>query len=119
MFFRQHGAAYPIYEVFEQRVMNQFPETKVKVQKTQISFYHSRLYACVSFQRVKKSAQLPAEYFLLTLGMPYPLESDRVAVKTEPYPGRWTTHFVISAESDLDQELFTWLQQAYIFAENK
>ena len=49
----------------------------------------------------------------------YPLESDRVAAKTEPYPGRWTTHFVISSPSDLDEELFDWIEQAYQFAQAK
>ena len=42
-------------------------------------------------------------------GLPAPLESARVAAKTEPYPGRWTTHFVISSPSDLDEEMFGWV----------
>ena len=56
---------------------------------------------------------------MLTLGLPAPLESDRVAAKTELYPGRWTTHFVISSPSDLDGELFDWIEQAYQFAQAK
>ena len=62
---------------------------------------------------------LPENYFVLTLGLSAPLESDRVAAKTEPYPGRWTTHFVISSPSDLDEELFDWIEQAYQFAQAK
>ena len=56
---------------------------------------------------------------MLTLGLSAPLESDRVAAKTEPYPGRWTTHFVISSLSALDEELFDWIEQAYQFAQEK
>lgn len=56
---------------------------------------------------------------MLTLGLPAALESDRVAAKNEPYPGRWTTHFVISNPSDLDKELFDWIEQAYQFAQAK
>ena len=56
---------------------------------------------------------------MLTLGLLAPPESDRVAAKTEPYPGRWTTHFVISDPSDLDKELFDWIEQAYQFAQAK
>ena len=89
------------------------------MQKSQISYYHRYLYACVSFLRLKKKAELPEEFFVLTLGLPAPLESDRVAAKTEPYPGRWTTHFVISSPSDLDEELFDWIAQAYQFAQAK
>lgn len=77
------------------------------------------MYACVSFLRVKKKAEMPAVYFVLSLSLPFPLESDRVAVKTEPYPGRWTTHIIISRPVDLNEELFGWIRQAYEFAENK
>ena len=90
-----------------------------KVQKSQISYYNRRLYACVSFLKVKKKAELPEDYFVLTPGLSAPLGSDRVAAKTEPYPGRWTTHFVISSPSDLDEELFDWIEQAYQFAQAK
>ena len=89
------------------------------MQKSQISYYNRRLYACVSFLKVKKKAELPEDYFVLPPGLSAPLESDRVAAKTEPYPGRWTTHFVISSPSDLDEELFDWIEQAYQFAQAK
>ena len=69
--------------------------------------------------KVKKKAELPEAYFVLTLGLPAPLDSPRVAAKTEPYPGRWTTHLVISSPSDLDEELFDWIGQAYSFAQSK
>jgi len=29
---------------------------------------------------------------------------------SEPYPGRLTTHIVISEMSDLDEELFAWVE---------
>ena len=119
LFFNQHLAVYPLYEEFQKKLILHYPETKIKVQKSQISFYNRHLYACVSFLRVKKKAELPDNYFVLTLGLPAPLEYDRVAVKTEPYPGRWTTHFVISKPSDLDEELFGWVGQAYQFAQTK
>lgn len=89
------------------------------MQKSQISYYNRHLYACVSFLKLKKKAELPEDYFVLTPGLSAPLESDRVTAKTEPYPGRWTTHFVISSPSDLDEELFDWIEQAYQFAQAK
>ena len=77
------------------------------------------MFACLSFLRVKKKAELPKPYLVVTLGLPYPLESVRVAVKTEPYPGRWTTHIVIGTLEEIDEELFGWVQQAYEFAQCK
>ena len=104
---------------FRKKLLSRFPESRIKVQKSQISYYNRHLYACVSFLKVKKKSELPEDYFVLTLGLPALLESDRVAVKTDPYPGRWTTHFVISSPSDLDEELFDWIGQAYQFAQSK
>ena len=118
-FFDRHQAVYPLYACFQEKLLARFPESRIKVQKTQISYYNRHLYACVSFLKVKKKAELPEDYFVLTLGLSAPLESDRVAVKTEPYPGRWTTHFVISSPADLDEELFDWIEQAYNFAQAK
>ena len=118
-FFDRHQAVYPLYACFQEKLLARFPESRIKVQKTQISYYNRHLYACVSFLKVKKKAELPEDYFVLTLGLSAPLESDRVAVKTEPYPGRRTTHFVISSPADLDEELFDWIEQAYNFAQAK
>ena len=118
-FFDRHQAVYPLYACSQEKLRARFPESRIKVQKSQISYYNRHLYACVSFLKVKKKAELPEDYFVLTLGLSAPLESDRVAAKTEPYPGRWTTHFVISGPSDLDEELFDWIEQAYQFAQAK
>ena len=108
-----------MYEKLEEELLYRFPETRTRVQKTQITFSNRHVYACVSFMRVKKKAELPNPYLVLTLGFPYPLESSRIAVRTEPYPGRWTTHFLINSLLELDEELFGWGQEAYIFAETK
>ncbi len=117
LFFSQHAAVYPLYELFLQRLLDAFPDTRVKVQKTQISYYNRHLFACVSFQRVMRKTELPDAYFVLTVCLPAPLGSPRVAAKTEPYPDRWTTHLVISGPTDLDDELFSWIAQACDFAQ--
>lgn len=118
-FFDRHQAVYPLYECFQKKLLARLPESRIKVQKSQISYYNRHLYACISFLKVKKKSVLPEDYFVLTLGLPAPLESNRVAAKTEPYPGRWTTHFVISSPSDLNEELFDWIENAYRFAQSK
>ena len=119
LFFEKQPSALSIYECFVKRLYEQFPDTKRRVQKTQITFSNRYVFACISFLRVKRKADLPDPYLVVTLGMPFPLESDRVAVKSEPYPGRWTTHIVIGNMSEVDDELFEWVKQAYVFSENK
>ena len=39
--------------------------------------------------------------------------------QAEPYPCRRTTRFVIGGPSDLDEEMFGWVAQAYWFAQGK
>ena len=87
----------------------------VVVHKTQISLKNRRVFACVSVFRVLPKRLLPARYIVLTLGLPDPLDSPRIAVKTEAQPGRWTHHIVLGGASELDAELLEWIRQAYAF----
>ena len=96
---------------FSEELLRQFPATSTRVQKTQITFSDRHVYACVSFARVKKKAELPDPYLVVTLGLPYPLNSDRVAVKT--------THIVVSRPEELDGPFWGWVSEAHNFAENK
>ena len=118
-FFDKQPAAWPLYEAFETMLYEQFPDAHKRVQKTQITFYNRHVFACASFTRVKRKAELPDPYLVITLGLPYPLESARVAVKCEPYPGRWTTHIVIGDVDEIDGELIEWVRQAFGFAAGK
>ena len=119
IFFNEHPAAVPLYEAFAGELLRRFPDTSMRIQKSQITFSNRHVYAYVSFARVKKKAELPVPWLVVTLGLPYPLNSDRVAVKTEPYPGRWTTHIVVGAPADLDDQFWAWANEAYDFARNK
>lgn len=116
LFFVGHQEVYPLYRALEDELFRRYPQVSVKVQKTQLSFLNRHMFACVSFLRPRKKAELPEHYFVLTLGLSYPLASERVAAKIEPYPGRWTTHIVLSAPEELDGELYEWVDQAYQFA---
>jgi hypothetical protein len=119
MFFDEHQDALDLYQDFEELLYGMFPYVNRRVQKTQITFVNRHVFACVSFARVKRKAELPEGYMVITLGLPAPLESDRVAVKMEPYPGRWTHHIVISRPEELDEELVSWIGEAYAFADAK
>lgn len=119
LFFDGNRSALPLFTALEAKLFERFPEAEKRVQKTQITYYHRHVFACVSFARVKRKADLQETWLTLTLGLPYPLESERVAVKTEVYPGRWTTHIVLGSEAELDGELLDWLEQAYAFSERK
>lgn len=101
-----------------ERMSDAFPEASVKVQKTQISFYGRHLFAAASLP-LRRRKDWPKECLLVTFGLGYRKDSERIAVATEPYPGRWTHHVVISEEGSLDAELMSWLREAWDFAESK
>ena len=119
MFFDQHLDVLPLYQAFEELLYDSFPVVNKRVQKTQITFSNRHIFACVSFARVKRKVELPMRYIVITLGLPAPLDSKRIAVKTEPYPGRWTHHIVVSTPEELDEELLSWIKTAYTFADAK
>ena len=119
MFFDQHLDVLPLYQAFEEILFDSFSVVNKRVQKTQITFSNRHIFACVSFARVKRKVELPMRYIVITLGLPAPLDSERIAVKTEPYPGRWTHHIVVSTPEELDEELFSWIKNAYTFADAK
>lgn len=87
-FFDKRPEMYDLYESLESAITESYPSVNIKVQKTQITFSNRRVFACVSFMRPLKKSELPSSYFVITLGLPYPLDSGRAAVKTEPFPGR-------------------------------
>ena len=119
MFYDRHMDVLPLYQAFEEILFDSFPVVNKRVQKTQITFSNRHVFACVSFARVKRKAELPMSYLVITLALPVPLDSERIAVKTEPYPGRWTHHIVISTPEELDEELLSWIKTAYTFADAK
>ena len=119
LFFDTVPGAYAIYHAFKDAVLKAYPDAKLRVQKTQITFYNPRVFACASLLRAKRKAELPNPWLTVTLGLPYRLDSPRAAICTEPYPGRWTTHIVVGSLAEIDEELLRWVDEAYAFAARK
>lgn len=107
-----------LYQALFQLLDARFPDASVRVQKSQISFYGHHLFAAASIP-LRRKKDWPRECLLVTFGLGYEKLSPRIAVATEPYPGRWTHHVTVSQEADLDEELLSWLQEAWDFAESK
>lgn len=114
-FFEGKDRERMLYEALFQSMEKAFPEAAVKVQKSQISFYHKHLFAASSLP-LRRKKDWPEHCILVTIGLARPLESPRAAVKVEPYPGRWTNHVLLSREEEVDGELMAWLREAYDFA---
>ena len=107
-----------LYEKLFHRLEVLCPECRVKVQKTQISFYCEHLFAAVSLP-LRRRRGWPEHCLVVTVGLGYPLDSPRVAEQVEPYPNRWTNHILVAREDEIDGELLAWLEQARLFAREK
>ena len=114
-FFDGRRGDVPAHQGPPLRMEAAFPDASVKVQKSQISFYHRHLFAAASLP-LRRRKGWPKQALLVTLGLPYRLDSPRVAVAVEPYPGRWTHHVLVSEPGQIDGELLGWLREAYDFA---
>lgn len=119
LFFDKVPDALPLYAELERRILAEYPDTRVKVQKTQISFYNRHLFACVSFAKVRKKADRPDSYIVVTFGLEHRVDSPRIDIATEPYPNRWTHHVLISDLSEIDDELMGWIREAAEFSDRK
>ena len=115
MLFNKNPNALSLYEAIEAVICAEFEDVRIKVQKTQISFYNKHLFACVSLP-VRKIKNWPDACLIFTLGLNRKLEHQRIAHAIEPYPGRWTHHIPIQCEEEIDDELMDWIKEAYGFA---
>ena len=114
-YFRGHSAELALYNALFDRLASLFPEGSVKVQKSQISFYNRHLFAAASLP-LRRKKSWPARCLMVTFGWGTKCPSRRIAVATEPYPGRWTHHVLLERSADVDEELLSWLQAAYDFS---
>lgn len=119
LFFSEKLQSIPLYLAFDAWISALFPGADKRVQKTQITYYNQHVFACVSLLRVKRKAEMPDPYIVVTLGLPHPLKSPRAAAQCEPYPNRWTIHILIGSIREIDDELFSWVQEAYDFSNRK
>jgi len=118
MFFDRLPGTFPLYEAVRGWICSEFDDVKVRVQKSQISFNNRHLFTCVSLP-VRKKKGWPEVCIILTLGLGHKIEDPRVAVATEPYPGRWTHHVLIQSPDEIDGQIKEWLREAYHFSMNK
>lgn len=119
LYFNDHMDALPLYERLEGLILEQIPDVKIKVSKTQISFSNKRGFAFVSFNPCRRAKERPEVWMTVTFGLSYRKDSPRIDVATEPYPNRWTHHVMVSSEEDINAELMGWIREAAEFSASK
>lgn len=117
-YFEGYPEERTLYEALFAGLSAVVPQASVKVQKSQISFYGRHLFAAASLPARRKK-DWPRHCLLVTFGLAHRVDHQRIAVAVEPYPNRWTHHVVVSSMEEMDQQLLTWIKEAYDFAEHK
>ena len=118
-FFNDHMDALPLYERLEELILEQIPDAKIKVFKTQISFSNEWGFTFVSFNPCRRTKERPEVWMTVTFGLSYRKDSPRIDAATEPYPNRWTHHIMVGSEEEIDIELMGWIREAAEFSASK
>lgn len=118
-FFNEHPVALGIYTALTERMERELGAYSVKTQKTQIRFSNRCGFAFVSFLPVRRAKDRPRDFITVTFGLGRRADSPRIDVASEPYPGRWTHHMLLSSPEEADEELMAFLREAYVFAAGK
>lgn len=112
LFFDRQRDALPLYAALRTALLQAFPDTRIDVRKTQISFFRRHMYAAASFTPVRRAADRPHPFLTVTFGLRRREESPRVDVSVEAAPGRWTHHVMIGTPEEVDSELLGWIAEA-------
>lgn len=118
-FFNEHMDALPLYQRLEALILEQIPDVRIKVSKTQIGFFNKRGFAFVSFNPCRRAKDRPETWMTVTFGLAFRADDPRIDVATEPYPNRWTHHVTVSRAEDMDGQLLGWIREAAAFSESK
>jgi hypothetical protein len=84
----------------------------VVVTKSQIAFGAPKKFAWV-WLPLKNSKKRPVGCVVLSFSLHRHLVSKRIAEAVEPYPNRWMHHLILQHESELDDEVRQWLEEAF------
>ena len=103
-FFDGHPGALALYEALAEKLLAQFPETEIRAQKTQVSFYDGRLYACASLAAVRRKAERPDPYLTVTFSLDAPSDSPRL-VCVPVRKNRFTHHAIIGDHFEDERDL--------------
>lgn len=118
-FFSEHMDALPLYQRLEALILEQIPDVRIKVSKTQIGFFNKRGFAFVSFNPCRRAKDRPETWMTVTFGLAFRVDDPRIDVATEPYPNRWTHHVTVSRVEDMDGQLLGWIREAAAFSASK
>ena len=117
-FFDGRPGALALYDALAGRLLAEYPETEIRVQKMQIGFYDGHMYACASLAPVRRKAERPDPFLTVTFGLEEPIASPRL-VCVPIRANRYTHHALLGRAEDIDGELLAWIRASHDLAKRK
>lgn len=113
--FLGRGEELELYRALRAELLSRWPNTELRPRRTQTGFAERYIYAVASpgTRRIKGA---PEHYVLLSVVLPEPSGSARVAVIAEASPHRFTHHIVIGSAEDIDGEAMGLAALSHAFA---
>ena len=105
-FFDKRPRALGLFELLAEDAMALWPQSAMKMQKTQITFLTRGL-------SVRLPAAQPRRVLMVSFGLSEPLVSPRLFAVANPAPGRYTHHVQIAGPQELDGELWEWIARSH------
>jgi len=112
-FFSKRPEVRPFFDTITQKIFQLYPNTVIKVQKSQISFYDPKPFFWAWLPIRDGIKGRPEHYLVVSFGLDQEIINSRLVGTAQPYPGRWTHHAIISSIEEIDAELMRWIRQAH------
>jgi len=114
-FFKNSSELMGLFEHLKEVLFARMEPIGLSVQKTQIAFRSRRSFAYV-WLPIRPMKNRPDLYIILSFGLDHLISSPRIVEAVEVRPNRWTHHLIISKCSEIDEEILSWLDQAFQFS---
>ena len=118
-FFSRDPEVFPVVHGFFQGALERWPEVELVTQKSQVGLRDPRPFCALWPPLHGGWKNKPKHCVALSLFLGRRLDSPRVSQAVEAYPGRWTTHFLLTSPEELDGELWAWADEARAFRNQK
>lgn len=119
LFFGRRTMLLEPYARLRQAIVSRWPDTRVRVQKTQIDFVSERPFCWVSRPTAGgRRKDRPPAYFIVTFGWREQIGHPRILEAVEPWPGRWTHHVLVSGPEEVDGTLMDWIAQSRLWRDS-
>jgi len=114
-FFEKSPSVKVLFDALVIKVIDHFPVTTFKIQKSQIALVSSHPYAAV-WLPLKEIKNHPLALLVLSFGCDHQIKDSRIYESNNPYPNKWMHHILIEKSEDIDETILKYLELAYEFS---